>query len=98
MICGDKDAEEQEKIFQAKLKLAEIVESEQADGTVKKIDEKKKKEIEDNLRQELKTGCQEHYVEKIMEEMNPKFSILPQTVYKTIVGVVEPGNLDGNTN
>ena len=35
------------------------------------------------------------FVETIMKEMTPKFSIIPDVPYKTIVGVTKPENLEG---
>jgi hypothetical protein len=38
---------------------------------------------------------EEKYVDSLLEEMKPKFSILPEPQYKIIVGLVDPTNLNG---
>mgnify|MGYP000621442254 CR=1 FL=1 len=38
---------------------------------------------------------EEDYVSEIMRHLEPKFSILPKNPYTTIVGLVEPTNLEG---
>ena len=35
------------------------------------------------------------FVDTIMKELAPKFSIIPDVPYKTIVGVAKPENLEG---
>lgn len=35
------------------------------------------------------------FVDTIMKEMTPKFSIIPDVPYKTIVGVARPENIEG---
>jgi len=37
------------------------------------------------------------FVETIMKELAPKFKIIPEVPYKTIVGVTRPENLEGIT-
>jgi len=38
---------------------------------------------------------EDNYVDAIMQHVNPKFSIIPQGMYKTIVAVTGPEHMKG---
>jgi len=98
IIYADKQQEEYEKLLQAKLKLKEIY-SDQTNlnlglmETATKEDATKSKEsLEKETYFDKK---EEYYVDAIMQEINPKFSIIPTGLYKTIVAVSEPQHIKG---
>lgn len=68
------------------MKLAAIIDNSEV---------KDKDILSKDIKEDLSKKREEFYVDRIMEKMNPKFSVIPQSMYKTIVGVVDNENLNG---
>ena len=99
-MYADKPQEEYDRLFNAKQKLKELYKEKPAnDIGVTLITEEQNQELaksEEQLEKEVYTDKkEENFVELIMQEINPKFSILPGSLYKTVVAVTEPQHLRG---
>lgn len=101
VVYGERPQEEYERVLDAKLKLKEIYkEANQGfnlgvvESATKEDLAKSKEEIEKEVLFDRK---EEQFVDSIMKEINPKFSIVPSALYKTIVAITEPQHLKGNS-
>jgi len=98
IIYADKQQEDYDKLLQAKLKLKEIYSDQtnlnlgMMEAATKEDATKSKESIE---RETYFDKKEEYYVDAIMQEINPKFSIIPTGLYKTIVAVSEPQHIKG---
>jgi len=99
IIYADKQQEDYDKLLQAKLKLKEIY-SDQTNlnlGVVEAANKQDLTKSDDQIERETYYDKKEEfYVDAIMQEINPKFSIIPTGLYKTVVAVSEPQHIKGN--
>ncbi|EGR33358.1 hypothetical protein IMG5_055000 [Ichthyophthirius multifiliis] len=94
-------------MYEARIKLAKL-NQEKSDGIPNQLkeyyDEQTNVKFQENdfnsLQEKIKKEIFEDYrhdyfVNQIMEELKPKTSFIPQNPYKTLVGIVEPEDLEG---
>ena len=100
IIYADKQQEDYDKLLKAKLKLKEIY-SDQTNLNLGLVEAANKEDLtksDDQIEKETYYDKKEEfYVDAIMQEINPKFSIIPTGLYKTVVAVSEPKHIKGNS-
>ena len=100
IIYADKPEEEYKRMLDAKLRLQEMYKSNQKPEinlelvNVTPVQElnKSKEELEKEI---LVDRREEFFVDSIMQQMQPKFNVLPGSLYKTVVAVTDPSHLRG---
>jgi hypothetical protein len=102
VIYADKPEEEYRRMIDAKLKLQEIYKSNQkpeinlelVNAAPSQELNKSKEQIEKEI---LIDRREEFFVDSIMQQMQPKFNVMPGSLYKTVVAVTQPEHLRGNS-
>lgn len=100
IIYADKPQEEYDMLVEAKLKLKDMYSETAKEGIDVSLMETTKKEELAKSKEDIEKEVyfdrrEEYFVDSLMKEINPKFSMIPSSLYKTVVGITEPQHLKG---
>lgn len=88
VMMGDIDEDKIAKKQLAKLKLVQL-KKEMSEGLSEIVD---REEIDVDT--SIETIRNEYYVELMMDKISPRYSVMPQPLNKTLVGVAGPGDIE----